>query len=318
MRRAVIALLAVVSALSAAAPVRSPGNPLIGNEIGVDHILLWSKDNRAGEAALDRLGFTLTEKPGSYGAGISNKLVWFGNWSFIEFLWLSDPARAKAEAAKEHAFATTTNGSNGFGISVRDADETYRTLAAARLDPDQPGAEAYDPDGPGGPKPPVVNQWRFMFLKDGALAGNPFFVEYKTKAQGERSKRHPNGARRLSAVWILVDDAAKAAADYAGAAFHGGRRIEFASLGLTGVALVAGQGEIFLLQPGRAGPYRTALQRRGAHVFGISLQVFDLDATQQLLQARLGSAPRQHSGPYRRAFIPPVQPPLGLTIAFHD
>jgi hypothetical protein len=317
MKRGAIALMGAAS-LFVAGVAAAQQNPLIGGEIGIDHILLWSKDNRSAETALDKLGFTLSPKAGSYGAGISNKLVWFKNWTFIEFLWLSEPEKARAEAKKEYAFATTTNGANGFGISVRNADETYRTLAAAGLNPEQPGAEAYDPDGPNGPKEPVVNQWRFMFLKDASLAGNPFFVEYKKKAEGMRSERHANGAQRMSAIWVLVADANEAARKYTGAAFAPGRPIVLERLGLKGVALQAGEGEIFLLQPTRTGAYTQVLQRRGEHVAGISVQVSDLAATRKLLKERTGSEPMLHSGAFGRSLIPTVQAPLGLTFEFHQ
>ena len=318
MRRSVIALVGATSLLVAEGATAPLQNPLIGDEIGIDHILLWSRDNKSAETAFERLGFTVSPKAGSYGAGISNKLVWFKNWTFIEFLWLSEPNKAKAEAEKEYAHASTTNGSNGFGISVRDADETYRMLSAAGLNPEQPGAEAYDPDGPDGPKAPVVNQWRFMFLKDAALAGNPFFVEYKKKAEGDRPEQHANGAQRMSAVWILVKDLPKATTKYAGAAFGPGRRVVLRNLGLAGVALRAGEGEIFLLKPTRMGAYNQALQRRGEHVFGISLQVSDLEATRKLLKKRIGSDPMPHSGRFGHSIIPAVQAPLGLTFEFHQ
>ncbi|MGV3555169.1 MAG: VOC family protein [Croceibacterium sp.] len=317
MRHTVIALIGAAALVSAAGAAIARSNPLIGDEIGVDHVLLWSKDDKSAEAAFERLGFTLSEKAGSYGAGISNKLVWFKNWTFIEFLWLSEPSRTKAEAEKEYAFATTTNGSNGFGISVRNADETYRTLASAGLNPDQPGAEAYDPDGPEGPKAPVVNQWRFMFLKEGSLAGNPFFVEYKKKAEGQRPEQHANGAQRMSAIWILVEDARKAATAYTGAAFSVGRPIDYNKLGLKGVALEAGEGEIFLLQPTRNGAYRRDLQRRGEHVVGISVQVLDLGAVQKVLKQRMGKSPLRETGRFGPSLIPDVQAPLGLTFEFH-
>ena len=97
---------------------------------------------------MGELGFTLSPKAGSYGAGISNKLIWFKNWSFIEFLWLSDAEKARVEAPKEYEFVANNNGSNAFGINIADADHTYAELAKAGLDPEKPGAEAWDPDGP--------------------------------------------------------------------------------------------------------------------------------------------------------------------------
>lgn len=291
-------------------------HPLIGNEIGLDHALLWSSDNLAAEKRLEQLGFTLSQKAGSYGAGISNKFVWFKNRSFIEFLWLSDPAKTKVEAPKEYAFVTSYGGSNAFGVSVADADQTYVELNKAGLEPEKPGAEAWDPDGPDGPKKPIVNEWRFMFLKEGSLPGNPFFVQYTLSADAPVTKTHPNGAQKLSAVWVVVRDLKRAKAKYQRAQFV--EASSFTSLGAKAVSLSAGQGEIFLVQPEKDGAFSASLKARGDHVHGISVQVADLDLTAKLLKQQFNGIMSTSAGRFGRSIVVPAQPPLGVMIEFHD
>ena len=82
-------LVLAIAACSPGAAVGSPDtvkaahrHPLIGDTIGLDHVLLWAGDQVAAEAQLRRLGFVLSSKAGSYGAGISNKLIRFENHSF--------------------------------------------------------------------------------------------------------------------------------------------------------------------------------------------------------------------------------------------
>lgn len=109
-----------------------------------------------------------------------------------------------------------------------------------------------DPDGPDGPKPAVVNQWRFMFLKEGALPGNPFFLEYNLPEGAAKPRSdQPNGAKALSSVWVLVKDLAGAEMAYRRASFTPSRTVTVPGVG-KGIALGAGEGEIFLLTPTKA------------------------------------------------------------------
>lgn len=307
------------SGIHAEAAQASQRHPLIGDTIGLDHVLLWAGDNVAAEAMLERLGFTLSREAGAYGAGISNKLIRFENRSFIEFLWLSDRAKAKREAPSEYAFVAEHRGSNAFGVQVEDADETYKALTAADLKPGQPGGEAWDPDGPEGPKPPMVAKWRFMFLDGDDLPGNPFFVEYNLGDSPRAAPPvHKNGARKLSSVWILTSDVKAAEAAYNRAAFTRRARVSLPEVGAKGVALGGGSGEILLLEPTRWGVMQQRLIKRGPHVVGMSIEVADLDAAGRLLEERFGIKIGRYRGRFGRSLLAPSLEPLGLMIELHE
>lgn len=263
---------------------------LIGSTIGLDHVLLWSKDPVAAERVLThQMGFTIGAA-GSYGAGLANKLVRFENRSFIEFLWMTDPNAAKASAPWAYDFVTQHNGSNSFGVQVSSIDEAYSALRTGGLKPDEPMSEAWDPDGPNGPKPPIVNKWRYMFLEAGELPGDPFFVEY----QGGKPKDaptvspHANGARVLSAVWVAVEDLDSGRRAYERAGFSGGVSIDLPDLHGKGISLRAGDGNIVLMAPTGDGPLKERLKVRGPHVAGISVQVADLEATARVIEKDSG------------------------------
>lgn len=294
-------------------------HPLIGDGIGVDHVLVWSAEREAAEALWERLGFRLTEKPGYYGAGISNRLIWFENVTFIEFLWLSDPELTRKEAPVEYSLVQSRNGSNAFGLQVADVDEAWEILAAAGLNPDKPGGEAYDPDGPEGPREPVVNLWRFMFLAPGSLPGNPFFVEYNLP-EGTPDPRHdqPNGAKRLSAVWVLVRDVDAAEAAYARVHFTRKRTVALPHLNLEGIALSAGEADVLLLRPTGEGMLQELLERHGDHVVGMSIQVASLSLTEKVLRDRGGPDFSRRSGVYGPSLVSPALPPLGVFVEFHE
>ena len=290
-------LLAGVSWPASTKPIEAPvrEHPLTGRTIGLDHVLVWASDRSSAETFLSkRLGFQLGPA-GSYADGIRHNIIRFANRSFIEFLWLSDPAAARKGAPWAYDFVSKHNGSNAFGIQVGSVDQAHKILAAAGLRPDEPMSEALDPDGPEGPKPPIVNEWRFMFLGEGAAPGEPFFVEYKPKKVAPPSRPHANGAMRLESVWIGVSNLEKAKATYSKAGLQTVRSISNKWLNASGVALQAGDGEIILLTPNGVGRLRKRLDVRGDHVVGMGIQVEDVRATKAFLgkhvqRSRLGSA----------------------------
>lgn len=295
-----------------------PAPHLLEGTIGLDHVLVWSRDQVSGEDFLrDRLGFRLTEMPGDYGAGIANKLIWLRNLSFIEFLWLADPDLARDEAPEEFAFVSLRNGSNAFGLQVTDVDAAHAALERAALRPLQPSAETYDFDGPDGPLPAEPCRWRFMFLESGSLPGNPFFVDYNLPPDADVPRSdQPNGARRLSSVWILVDDVEAATDAYRRAGFRSRGPEEVPGVG-KGVALVAGEGEVLLISPGDDA-HRKRLERFGPHVVGISVEVESLAATRQLLQERLGRSLPLITGAHGASVRPPTLDGLGVHVEFHE
>lgn len=295
-----------------------PAHSLFGDTIGLDHVLVWSRDQAAGEAFLrDRLGFRLTEMPGDYGAGIANKLIWFPNLSFIEFLWLADSDLTRDEAPEEYAFVSLRNGSNAFGLQVTDVDAAHAALDRAALRPLQPSAEIYDFDGPDGPLPPETSRWRFMFLESGALPGNPFFVDYNLPPDADVPRSdQPNGALRMSSVWILVDDVDAAAAAYRRAGFRPRGPVDVPGVG-TGVALGAGEGELFLVAPGDEA-HRGRLERFGPHVVGIGVAVESLGATRRLLEEKLGRSLPEFRGARGSSVRPPTLDALGVHVEFHE
>ncbi len=292
---------------------------LVGDTIGLDHVLLWAQDQPAMERYLtEKLGFRLTARPGDYGGGIANKLIWFENVSFIEFLWLADPTLAAREAPREHAFVQQGNGSNAFGIQVADVDAAHAVLAAGGFNPEQPGGEAYDPDGPEGPREPMINRWRFMFLAPGSLAGNPFFVEYNLPPGPNPRSDQPNGAKALTSVWLLVDDVELTEAAYRRAGFRRAGRVALPQIGAEGVALRAGQGEIYILRASGAGSPRRRFPDRADQVIGMSIRVTNISETRPELERRLGASLDLYEGRHGRSLLAPTLESLGVYIEFHD
>jgi hypothetical protein len=324
MRRSLVSL-ALLSLLGSAAAGQSgtvnqtqiiEENPLLGRTIGLDHVLLWVRDRAAGEDFLrDKLGFTLGPS-GSYTHGIRHNIIRFSNRSFIEFLWLSDPAAAREKAPWAYNFATTHDGSNAFGIQVESIDKTFEALSKGGLKPEQPMAEALDPDGPEGPKPPIVNEWRFMFLGEGAAAGDPFFVQYTPKKAPVPPPPHPNGAVQLTSVWVAVGNLETAKDAYLRAGFPPVRPINMPRLNASGTAFAARDGEIILLAADGAGLLKDRLSARGDHVVGMSIRVEDTKATARVLKERLG--PQKLSMVDKDAMLVDATQDLGFFFEFRQ
>ena len=311
-----VLLAAVVPVSAAQSEDRSQASALVGDTIGLDHVLLWAQDRTAAEAFLTtKLGFQLGPT-GSYGQGIRHNIIRFPNRSFIEFLWLSDPAAAKTGAPWAYDFVSKQNGSNAFGVQVESVDAAYKLLKRAGLRPDEPMAEALDPDGPEGPKPPIVNEWRFMFLGEGAAPGDPFFVEYKPKGVPPPPTSQPNGAVQLQSVWIVVSNLAAARSTYGNAGLSPTRTIRDPRLNASGVALQTGDGEVILISPNGAGALSERLKLRGDHVVGMSIRVQDMKATRESLRKKLDHS-RLWETPHRSVVVDAIRE-LGAYIEFQE
>lgn len=294
-------------------------HPLIGSTIGVDHVSLWGQDRLDGERRLEQLGFNLTAKPGSYGAGISNKLIWFENRSYIEYLWISDRDKAAREAPDEYGFAARQSGVTAFAIQVENARQTFDALKSAGVKGEFQGAENWDPDGPDGPAPPEPAMWRNIFLQRGQVPGSPYFIQYNLPPiHRYPAHYHPNGARQISSIWMIVADVDAAAAAYGKAGFRRGRVINLPDLGLAGISLAAGAGEIFLLKPGASSPFSKALQQRGDHVGGISVKVASLEQARGFVHSAAKPPRALKAGPFGPWVMAPWADQLGLAIAFHE
>lgn len=286
---------------------------------GLDHVSFWAQERSEAERRFEQLGFNLTPKPGSYGAGISNKLMWFKNNSYIEFLWLSDPDRAKQEAPEDHAFASTQSGVREYAIQVTNAESAFAGFSTAGFKGEIDGSENWDPDGPSGPKPPQPSMWRNIFLERGQIPGNPFFIQYNLPADhAYPASYHPNGAQSVSGLWIVAADLGAAEAAYRRAGFSRTRKVEVPEWDLGGFALPVGGGEIFILSPGPKSPYLIPLRLRGDHVVAVSIKVPELRLAKRFVDSTDVKRVASDGGPLGPWVSAQVTDNLGFTVVFHQ
>ncbi len=322
-------LIAVLLAASPAAaqPVPSPALPasLLGTGRGLDHVLIWTRDRDGVTATLAvKLGFQI-RPGGDFGDGIANRLLFFPDETYLELLFFTRPgSELRGDALGAWRFTERGTAANNFALEVSDPDATAARLRADRweLYPDTP--MTYDPDGPG-PMPATESQWRTVAFQTPPLAGSDlFFIRYapftRTPQQlADRTvfTRHPNGGRRLSAVWLVTSDLAADAGRL--------RRIGFVEMGSVavphfggrGLRFAAGRGAIFLITPAGAGEAAAALAARGPHIFGVSIETADLGRARRIVQRGYGGELRTYAGPFGESFAAPTRGDLGLTVEFH-
>jgi hypothetical protein len=327
MIRALLAAMLLFAGTAGAQTPAAPAapDPLLGSGGGLDHVLIWTRDRDGVTAALAvKLGFQV-RPGGDFGDGIANRLIRFSDWTYLELLSFTRPgAELAGDAALEWRFTERGTGSDNFGLEVSDIDATAAHLRTGDLAlfPETP--MTYDPDGPG-PLPAQPSEWRTIGFQHPPLASSDFFfIHYAPERmsparQADRDvfTRHPNGARRISAIWLLTRELDADAARLRRIGFTEAGPVALPHYGARGLRFVAGRGTILLITPAGAGPAAEALAARGPQVFGISVETEDLERAWRIVQRGYGVELQTYAGPFGQSFAAPTRSDLGLTIEFH-
>jgi len=322
-RQLLAALL--LSAAAPPAPAPTAADPLLGSGGGLDHVLVWTRDRDGVTAALAvKLGFQV-RPGGDFGDGIANRLIRFADRTYLELLYFTRPSgELQGDALDSWRFTGRGTASNNFGLEVADVDATAAHLRAGdwALFPETP--MTYDPDGPG-PLPAEASRWRTVAFQTPPLAASDFFfIHYRPQTltpeqEGDRLAftRHPNGARRISAIWLLTRDLDADAARLRRIGFVQTGPVALPHYGARGLRFAAARGSILLIAPAGAGEAATALAARGPQVFAISVETDDLGRARRIARRGYGAELETYAGPFGESFAAPTRSDLGLTIEFH-
>lgn len=294
----------------------------------LDHILLWGRTMDQATAVMSaKLGFQV--RPGRTVDGVANRYVRLADGSFVELLALSGGGTAKATldpgAQADQARLQGEAGARTFGIHSSALDAAHALLAArgAAVTPVF-SASADDPDGPGPGGPP---RWRLFAFEQAPLSSPMFFVDYAplrsdvaSRSDDRLARVHPNGAKQLSAVWLLSDQVEADRRQLAYWGFEHAEPVRLPALGARGYAIAIGPSRLLLLAPEGAGIAADAARRGGNQVLGISVGVSDLDQAQRRVERgyeRFGQPLARYASPFGQAFLAPSLEDLGLWIEFH-
>jgi hypothetical protein len=156
------------------------------------------------------------------------------------------------------AFLEKHEGAKFLILNVSSAERTAKFLRARGLDVNDPDTRTVL--APGAKELPPPAGWAVTFKKailpDDSIG---FFQPASAAAREERIRQanasgrthHPNAAKRIAAVWIVVQDIKAATKAFGSAGFSAGDRRKFSELGAAGREIDAGGGRIRLARAER-------------------------------------------------------------------
>lgn len=312
-------LLAALLVGTAAGQPAAAAAPSLRTTSELDHVLLWGRGiDQVSAVMAVKLGFQVT--PGRDPAGVANRYLRMADGSYIELEGITRAGAAmdpgmRADQAALHGGP----GSRTFGLRSTILDAARMILQSQGFAPTAVfSASPDDPDGGGPTRPP---RWRLFAFARQPLSSNLFFIDYAPATADPTAARiaqqHPNGARSLSAIWLLSADAEADRRALAAMGFAGARPLRLPRIGAGGFCVPVGRQRLFALQPDGAGVAADALRRGGSQVLGVSIGVADLAQARRRVARGYEQALASYHGPLGETFLAPTLDDLGLLIAFH-
>jgi len=179
--------------------------------IGIDHALVGVGDLEAARDAYTRLGFTVTPRGRHIGWGTGNHTVMFET-DYVELMGIVDPTQYIHNLDE---FLKTGDGLLNVVLGTEDADATYRWLR--EHSPNAAEAQSLqrmvDLDGE-----EEILDFRYVYIPPELTPGlNTFASQHLTPEKVRRPAwlSHPNGARGITEVTVVMDHLAGVAEAYA-------------------------------------------------------------------------------------------------------
>jgi hypothetical protein len=313
----VLALAATAAPPAASAPTPTSTGTATA---AIDHILLWGRtiDGITATMAV-KLGFQV--KQGRDPAGLANRYVRFADGSYIELLGLTRPdAQLDPGAEADQKVLKGGPGSRSMALRSTALEQARRAADTLGWKPTQ----VFE-----GPK--MANGrigWRLFGFLQQPLSSNLFLIDYDrawapdlapVPAPGDwqAARVHPNGAKDLTAYWLLSGDADADRRQLAAMGLGKGKPIRLPQIAARGFCVAVGAKAILVLQPDGAGVAADALRAGGPQVVGASVEVADLGRAQRLVERGFERPVTRYAGPFGQSFAAPTRDDLGMTIEFH-
>jgi hypothetical protein len=284
----------------------------------LDHILLWGHGiDQVTSVMAVKLGFQV--RPGHDPDGVANRYVRFADSSFFELLGITRPDPGFDPGMKVDQLALKGGpGSRSFGFRSPVLDAIHRSLKGLGY--------AVTPffSGPDSSRP----GWRLFAFDRAPLSSNTFFIDYAAgyapdqidpaNADDYRATReHPNGARELSAIWLVSDDVESDRRQLEKMGFAGAMPTRLPAAGARGFCVPVGPTALLVLQPDGAGAAAEAMAAGGPRVLGVSIGVADLGRAQRWVERGYERRLATYRGLSGESFLAPTRDDLGLSIEFH-
>lgn len=293
---------------------------------GIDHALIWTRNiDQLTSILAVKLGFQV-RPGGDFGDGVANRLIPFADKSYLELLYFTLP-ETQLKGDPRDIYAATERGTlaNIFALEAHNIEGIERELQDKgwQLAPSSP--MTYDPDGKG-PQPPRDSMWRTVGFKSPPLtSADLFFIKYNLGAptpadEADRTvfRRHPNGAQRISAVWLLAADAKAESERLLRMGFNSAGEVKLPEQGLRGFRFDSAGETILALEPDGSGPAADALRQRGPHLYGISIAVTEIGIARRIAEWGYGKEMKSYQGLLGKSFAAPTSTELGFMLEFHQ
>lgn len=310
----VSAMLLCLGTARASTPTPAPAAP----PTRLDHILLWGRGiDQVTSVMAVKLGFQV--RPGRDPGGVANRYVRLADSSFIELLGITRRDPVFDPGMKEDQQALKGGpGSRSFGFRSADLDAIYRRL--------KQGHYALTPffSGPDDSKP----GWRLFAFDRAPLSSNTFFIDYAADYAPDQfdpnnagdyrvTREHPNGARELTAIWLVSRDADADRRQLEQMGFGHAVPVRLPELGAAGFCVPVGPTALLALQPEGAGIAADTMASGGPRVLGVSFGVTDLARAQRWVERGYERKLASYRGLWGASVLAPTQADLGLSIEFH-
>ena len=304
-----IGLALALSSAAAAAPPAS--------KTRLDHILLWGRgiDEITAIMAV-KLGFQV--RPGRDPGGVANRYVRFSDTSFIELLGVTRPDPDYDPGMKDDRIALKDQpGARTFGFRSPDVDAVRTSLKALGY----PVTPMFS--GPNGKTP----GWTLFAFEKAPLSSNAFYIDYKADYAPDQAdpanrddwrvtREHPNGARALSAIWLVSGDPEADRQALARMGHDGAVPVSLPAVGAKGYCVPVGPTALLTLTPDGPGLAADILAK-GPRILGVSFAAADLGRAQRWVERGYERKLTRYAGLQGEAFLAPTHDDLGLLIEFH-
>jgi catechol 2,3-dioxygenase-like lactoylglutathione lyase family enzyme len=269
----------------------------------IDHVRILVRDMADARADFhDRLGFDFRSGQAiMLPEGSAHDAMWLANRSYLELIAVADREKLMRERPWIVEFLDRHQGAHSIGLSIASAAEFSEKLRAHGID--APVSTLLNRSG-GAPFHNVTP--KLPHLPEGVI----FFTEYpsnKSSAKPEPPVHHANSARRILAVWILVNNLRGAIDDMRGLGFPEVRSVKSSALAAEGIEFGTQRGSIILLRPIGSGPASEFEKNRGAGVMGVTLQVEGLDAARSFVKRNDNRDSSTYQGFYGSSILVPSQ-----------
>jgi catechol 2,3-dioxygenase-like lactoylglutathione lyase family enzyme len=249
---------------------------------GIDHVaslVRLENFNAARGAMVSKLGFSATPALLSP-LGAKNSLIWFDDLSYLEVATFTENNEFTAPFL---AFLAEHEGGKFFGTEVKDIDDAIADLNAA----------GYPNIGPLAAPPLTIEatgdtfgfspMWQSIILTSVVAPDNSnFFLKYDETVRSQAfadfpaiaPHPHPNTAKKIDTVWMVVSDLDAAIAYYEGLGLRvHSKHQKIHYLGGRGASVEYGNATLALLEPDGPGIVASFAAERGEGILGAAVSV---------------------------------------------